>query len=602
MRMVSWVVGSFVVRSGFAGRALRGLAEGRQVRAALSLVCVGLVSGSIAVRGGAQGGAPPAPVFPAANWETATPGEMGMDAEKVARALDTLPSPAVVIYKGKIVAAKGDIARPAYLWSASKALVALVAARLMHEGKITLDTPVPGSDDPAGPLATYRHFLSMTSDYRLSPHEPGKHYAYNNGAVVHYATHMRETYFPGRSEIGMLEESLLYPVGAQDGTGHTWYVSGWGGGWSLSARDLARLGYLVLRGGNWNGRQLLPESFVNELYVNQIPEDATEGERGDPFYNEHPIGTPDLPGAYSFGFWLAHKRPFFGGSQSRTEAIGMWGAFGTTVLISREADLVIAAVNTSGNDHLGGIVSGATLDLFAEAVAPPPPPTNVTPLGVVNAANYGTALAPGGIAAAFGSNLATGVYAATALPLQTSLGGTVVAVNGVAAQLFYASPTQVNFIVPPATAPGEAAVSVTVNGAPAAAGTVTISQVAPALFTASADGRGVPAGFSTFDGVNLQLLSNPDGSARPVAAGTDATPNYLELYGTGLRGRTSLDAVRVTVGGEQAEVLYAGAHQVFAGLDQLNIKLPPSLAGRGNVEIVLTVDGREANRVTIKVQ
>jgi uncharacterized protein (TIGR03437 family) len=229
------------------------------------------------------------------------------------------------------------------------------------------------------------------------------------------------------------------------------------------------------------------------------------------------------------------------------------------------------------------------------------PPPNVGVVTAVNAANYGPALAPGSIAAAFGSNLATGVYAATALPLQTSLGGTAVTVNGVAAQLFYASPTQVNFIVPPSTAPGAATLSVTVNGAQAAAGTVTVSQVAPALFTASADGKGVPAGFSTFDGVNLQLLSNPDGTPRPVGAGTDASPNYLVLYGTGLRGRTSLGGVQVSVGGVAAQVTYAGPHQVFAGLDQLNLKLPTSLGGRGSVEVVVTVDGRQANKATINV-
>jgi uncharacterized protein (TIGR03437 family) len=229
------------------------------------------------------------------------------------------------------------------------------------------------------------------------------------------------------------------------------------------------------------------------------------------------------------------------------------------------------------------------------------PPPSLGPVTAVNAANYGAALAPGSIAAAFGSGLATGVYAATALPLQTALGGTVVTVNGVAAQLFYASPTQVNFIVPPSTAPGAAALSVTVNGAAAAGGTLSVAAVAPALFTAAADGKGVPAGFSTFDGVNLQLLSNPDGSPRAIGAGTDASPNYLVLYGTGFRLRTSLGAVQVTVAGLPAQVQFAGAHPNYAGLDQLNLKLPTSLGGRGNVEVVVTVDGRQANKVTINV-
>jgi uncharacterized protein (TIGR03437 family) len=229
------------------------------------------------------------------------------------------------------------------------------------------------------------------------------------------------------------------------------------------------------------------------------------------------------------------------------------------------------------------------------------PPPSVGPLTAVNAASYAASLAPSGIAVAFGAGLATGTYAASVTPLPTSLGGTTVTVGGAAAQLFYVSPTQVNFVVPAGTAVGNAAVSVSLNGTTVASGTINVTAVAPALFTASADGRGTPAGFSTFDGVNLQLLSQPDSTPRPVGAGTEANPNYLVLYGTGLRGRTSLGGVQVTVGGVAAQVQFTGAQPTYAGLDQLNVKLPATLAGRGNVEIVVTVDGRQANRVTINV-
>lgn len=314
-----------------------------------------------------------ASVFPEAEWQKAAPEEVGMDPAKVAEALATLPEPAVVIYKGRIVAAKGDIARPGYIWSASKSLVALIAARLMQQGHISLDTPVPGSNEPDGPLATYRHFLSMTSDYGSSPRSPGERYAYNNGAVVYYASHLMAEYFPGRDAVQMLREAYLDALGFEDGVGFTESLSGWDGGWSLSTRDLARVGYLVLRGGEWKGQQLLPASFVNDLYVCQIPEHATEGPRDDPFYNEYPIGTPYLPGAYSYGFWLAHKAPIFGGVESQTEAVSMWGAFGTTVMISRTAGLVIAAVN-AGDEHAGGQLSSASLDLFAQAIIATTPP------------------------------------------------------------------------------------------------------------------------------------------------------------------------------------------------------------------------------------
>ncbi|HYE75916.1 MAG TPA: serine hydrolase, partial [Blastocatellia bacterium] len=211
-------------------------------------------------------------VFPESVWQTATPEEVGMDSAKVAQALATLPEPAVVIRHGKIIASKGDITRPGYIWSASKSLVALIAARLIQQGYITLDTPVPESNDPDGPLATYRQFLSMTSDYRLPPRSPGDHYAYNNGAVVHYANQIKSQYFPDKSEIDMLKEAYLNTIGFEDSLDYTWYMSGWGGGWSMSTRDIARVAYLVLRDGRWKEQQILPESFVHDLFVNQIPE------------------------------------------------------------------------------------------------------------------------------------------------------------------------------------------------------------------------------------------------------------------------------------------------------------------------------------------
>jgi uncharacterized protein (TIGR03437 family) len=536
------------------------------------------------------------PGWPEASWPEATPAEVGMDAAKFAEALDTLPAPAVVIRQGKLVGVKGDPAQRGYIFSACKSLAALIAARLIQQGHITLDMPVPGSDDPAGPLATYRQFLSMTSDYRLPPRRPGERYAYNNGAVGYYAYYLEEKYFPGRDEVQMLKEAYLDALGVEDGVGYTELISGWGGGWSLSPRDLARIGYLVLRNGRWKGEQLIPEWFVHELYRNQIPAHAVEAVGDDPFYNEHSI-TSQLPGAYSFGFWLPHRRAIFGGVRAQTEAVAMWGAFGTTVMISRETELVIAAVNTSGELE-GGQVSGATLDLFTQAIRPAEP---VAQLTVINAANFAPTLAPETIVAGFGTRLAEGEYAASATPLPTELGGTVVSVNGVAAPLFFVSPTQVNFLVPADAALNALTFNVTVNGQLRATSTLSLARVAPALFTATATGRGAPAGHASFDGVTLQPLANADGTPRPLAVGTESQPTYLTLYGTGFRFRTSLNAVQVTLGGTPAEVTYAGPQPGLAGLDQLNLKLPSTLAGRREVNIVLTVDGRPANEVTIHV-
>ncbi|HMX27871.1 MAG TPA: hypothetical protein PKC13_19940, partial [Blastocatellia bacterium] len=77
---------------------------------------------------------------------------------------------------------------------------------------------------------------------------------------------------------------------------------------------------------------------------------------------------------------------------------------------------------------------------------------------------------------------------------------------------------------------------------------------------------------------------------------------FLILYGTGLRFRNSLSGVSAKIGGTDITPLYAGAQSDFAGLDQVNLRLPRSLAGRGDVEIILTVDGKTANTVSARIK
>ncbi len=56
------------------------------------------------------------------------------------------------------------------------------------------------------------------------------------------------------------------------------------------------------------------------------------------------------------------------------------------------------------------------------------------------------------------------------------------------------------------------------------------------------------------------------------------------------------------IGGGEAPVNYAGPQGGFVGLDQINVLIPRSLAGRGVVDVVLTVDGIPADTVQIVIQ
>jgi uncharacterized protein (TIGR03437 family) len=63
-----------------------------------------------------------------------------------------------------------------------------------------------------------------------------------------------------------------------------------------------------------------------------------------------------------------------------------------------------------------------------------------------------------------------------------------------------------------------------------------------------------------------------------------------------------VENVRAKVGSENAEVTFAGPEGILPGVDQVNLRLLPSLRGRGEVSVELSVDGRAANKVRIKLK
>ncbi len=84
--------------------------------------------------------------------------------------------------------------------------------------------------------------------------------------------------------------------------------------------------------------------------------------------------------------------------------------------------------------------------------------------------------------------------------------------------------------------------------------------------------------------------------------GSSGEQVYLLLYGTGCKNRSDLANVKVKIGGVGASVEYAGAQGFFAGLDQINVKLPAILKGRGEVNIELIVDGKLVNVVRVAIR
>jgi uncharacterized protein (TIGR03437 family) len=276
-------------------------------------------------------------------------------------------------------------------------------------------------------------------------------------------------------------------------------------------------------------------------------------------------------------------------------------------------ETIVVRLNPTSSGSPTGTISIASNDPARGTVSVPVSATiggPGLPLSTVSAASFtGTTLASEAIAAGFGQNLATMTQPVTSLPLPFSLAGTTVRVrDNVGTQrdapLFFVSPLQINYQIPPGTANGPATVTLISGAGAVSGGTINIVPVAPGLFAANPTGQGVAAA--------VVLRVRPDNSqsfepvvrlegGRFVSVPIDLSNGdqvFLLLFGTGIRSRTALSGVSVAIDGVASQVTFAGP-QGFVGLDQVNVLVPPSLAGRGEVDLQLTADTVNSNIVRV---
>jgi len=235
----------------------------------------------------------------------------------------------------------------------------------------------------------------------------------------------------------------------------------------------------------------------------------------------------------------------------------------------------------------------------------------------VSAASYApSAVATEGIVSVFSEDFGAKAEGAITTPLPYELSETKVFVTDAnmverAAPLFFVSPTQINYLIPEGTAPGEAKIVIANKGAVVSTGTVKVAEMSPAFFTANADGRGAPAAYAVrvradhsqisesvaeFDTVQRKFVPSP------INLGPSDEQVILVLFGTGIRYYSSMNNVKATIAGVEAEVHYAGPQGQYIGLDQVNIRVPRSALVSGEVDLVLSVDGMKSNPVRVHIR
>ena len=233
--------------------------------------------------------------------------------------------------------------KPHVMHSLSKSFTSTAIGLAVADGKLSMDDPVlkffPG-EAPAEPSAKLkamrvRDLLTMTSGHEVEvkfttntpwveaflahpvPHKPGSHFQYNTPGSHMLSAILRKV--TGETVLDYLRPRLFEPLGIEN---PEWGSSPQGntfGGWGLKIRteDVAKFGQLYLQKGLWNGKQLVPASWVAQATSKQVSNGS------DP--------TKDWDQGYGFQFWRCRHGAFRGD-----------GANGQFCIVMPEQDAVVA--------------------------------------------------------------------------------------------------------------------------------------------------------------------------------------------------------------------------------------------------------------------
>lgn len=332
-------------------------------------------------------------------------------------------------------------------------------------------------------------------------------------------------------------------------------------------------------------------------------------------------------GTSSFDYFVGLDRAWL----STTPANGTLGAGSTT-------EIAVSALSAGlWSDSYGGLLTvsaSAPNSQVREAVAAIPIAFVVTPAStadsaaaapsvesVLNRASLAVGAAPGANLLLLGDSLALGQASAEqpgggeSEPLPTVLQGASVTVTdqfGAArlAGLLDVQPDAISFLLPEQVPLGTASVVVRSAGSASEPFLVEVAAVAPGLFSANLNGTGAAWGDAVrvdaegrYSYHSVADFDAPVGSreAVPLSLGAETDNLYLRIIGTGIRGwKRELDAL---VGNADAAVNSVEPHSQWPGLEVVVLgPLPRTLAGRGEVEVVLIADGRSSNSVTVSIQ
>lgn len=302
------------------------------------------------------------PVQGQASLDRSSPESQGVSSEGILRFLEAADSSKhefhsfMMLRHGKVIAEgwwdpyRADLTHT--LYSTSKSFTATAVGFAVAEKRITVDDKVISffPDDLPETVSEnlsqlrIRDLLSMSVGHDTDPtwqvaknndnwvkaflevpvvHKPGTKFVYNSVATYMLSAIVQKV--TGQKVFDYLQPRLFGPLGIE---GIDWETDPRGintGGWGLRIKteDLAKFGQLFLQKGKWQGRQILPESWVEEASTIKIEQDPqAPQERKD---------ASDWLQGYCYQMWRSRHNSYRGD-----------GAYGQFILVLPEQDEVIA--------------------------------------------------------------------------------------------------------------------------------------------------------------------------------------------------------------------------------------------------------------------
>jgi CubicO group peptidase (beta-lactamase class C family) len=308
-------------------------------------------------------------VWPTNGWPTATPAEMGMNETKLKQARDFAVSQGggsgFITRGGKLVLSWGSSSQRYALKSTTKSIGVTALGLAIKDGVMNLSDQAqqhhasigvpPNSNSATGwldditllHLATHTAGFDKPGGYTALLFQPGTEWYYSDGGPNWLAEAITLKYQQDLNAV--MFDRVFSPLGI-DSSDLRWRGNlnrpdtiddikrrEFGSGISASVDAMARIGYLYLRKGQWEGQEIIPQSFVEEV---SRPVSSVQG---------LPLHEADLwPGAqnhYGLLWWnnadgtLAHVPG---------DAFWSWGLFESIILVIPSLDVVVSRAGTEG--------------------------------------------------------------------------------------------------------------------------------------------------------------------------------------------------------------------------------------------------------------